>query len=60
MRKTYIFKGGFEIGEKENFYAYQLIVVTEKIDVQQVDRLAQAVDKEYKKILAEQCGEGVA
>lgn len=56
MRKTITFKGGFEIGEKENFFAYQLLVVTDKIDMEQVDRLAQAVDKEYKKILAEQCG----
>lgn len=56
MRKTHTFKGGFEIGEKRNFFAYQLLVVTAEIDVQQVDRLAQAVDKEYKKILTEQCG----
>lgn len=58
MRKTHTFKGGFEIGEKNNFFAYQLIVVTSEIDVEQVDRLAQAVDMEYKKILAEQCGIG--
>ena len=27
MKKSYAFKSGFEIGEKENFFAYQLLVV---------------------------------
>ena len=40
------------------FRSYQLLVVIENIDMKQVDRLAQAVDKEYKKILAEECGIG--
>ncbi len=58
MKKEHIFKGGFEIGEKQkrNFFAYQLMVYTEGIDSQQAYRLSQAVDKEYKKMLAEQCG----
>lgn len=58
MKKSFAFKSGFEMGEKENFFAYQLLVVIENIDMKQVDRLAQAVDKEYKKILAEECGIG--
>ena len=55
MRSTHIFKGGFEVGEKDNFFAYQLTVVSEKVDVQQAYRLSQVVDAEYKKILTEQC-----
>ena len=55
MRKEHIFKGGFEIGEqKKNFFAYQLLVVTEDFSSQMVHRLAEAVDREYKLILAEQ------
>ena len=57
MKKVYIFKGGFEIGEEEkNFFAYQLTVCTKDIESTQAYRLAQAVDKEYKELLKEQCG----
>ena len=51
MRKTYIFKGGFE---KENFFAYQLTVITEKIEDRQAYRLSQTVEEEYQKLLAEE------
>jgi len=57
LKKEHIFKGGYEFGEqKRNFFAYQLMVCTEGIDSQQVYRLSQAVDREYKKMLMEQCG----
>ncbi len=58
MKKEHVFKGGYEIGEeqKRNFFAYQLMVCTEGLDSQQAYRLSQAVDREYRKMLAEQCG----
>ena len=56
MKKTHTFKTGFEVGEKGKSFVYQLTVVTKEIDIQKVNRLLQAVDTEYKKIQAEQCG----
>ncbi len=53
MRKTHVFKGGFEVGEKDNFFAYQLTVVTDRIDDSLAYRLSEAVDNEYKEILEE-------
>ncbi len=57
MKKEHIFKGGFEIGEdqKRNFFAYQLMVYTEGMDSQEAYKLSQAVDREYRKMLAKQC-----
>jgi len=58
LKKEHVFKGGFEIGEeqKRNFFAYQLMVYIEGIDSGEAYKLWQAVEKEYKKMVARQCG----
>ncbi len=52
------FKSGYKVGDTgKASLVYQLTVLTEESDSKGAYRLAEAVDGEYKKLLAEQYGE---
>lgn len=59
MEQKNSFKQGFRTGGMSGtVLSYQLTILTENLDSLAVYRLAEAVDGEYRKILAEQYRDG--
>jgi len=58
IKMMHEFKSGYKVGDpKRASLVYQLTVLTEENDSRGAYRLAEAVDREYKKLFAEQYGE---